>query len=136
MTSRIVYKGDLRTECTHLNSAAKVITDAPLDNHGKGQGFSPTDIVATSLGSCMLTVMGIKAEKMGIDMKGSSISIKKIMGENPRRILRIEASVILSFSTSEKNKNILEKIAINCPVKKSLNSEMEIKETFLWPEII
>lgn len=134
MTSRVVYKGHLRTECTHLNSSTKVITDAPLDNHGKGQAFSPTDTVATSLGSCMLTVMGIKAEKMGLDMKGSSVNINKVMGENPRRILKIEASVKLSFSTTKKNRDILEKIAINCPVKNSLNSEMEIEEIFIWPK--
>tara|TARA_B100000959_G_C14678527_1_gene499584 strand:- start:449 stop:712 length:264 start_codon:yes stop_codon:yes gene_type:complete len=82
----------------------------------------------------MLTVMGIKAKKMGLDMKGSCVDINKIMGENPRRILKIEALVKLSFSTTNKNRKILEKIATNCPVKNSLNSEMEIKEIFIWPK--
>ena len=93
MTSTVIYKGALRTEMQHLLSGSVIENDAPVDNHGKGERFSPTDMVATALGSCLLTTMGIKAETMGIDLTGTSVEITKIMKAEPRRIGGIKAHV-------------------------------------------
>ena len=93
MTSKVTYLGDLRTESVHLKSNNSFITDAPLDNNGKGEAFSPTDTVATGLASCMMTVMGIKARDMGIDLKGTTASVNKIMASDPRRIYKIEVTL-------------------------------------------
>ena len=98
MTSSVIYLGDLRTEATHLASNNKFITDAPLDNQGKGEAFSPTDTVATALASCLLTLMGIKARDLGIDLEGTSARVTKVMGTDPRRITEIQ--VVVSFSKS------------------------------------
>ena len=95
MTSRVTYLGDLRTECEHLQSGNKIITDAPVDNQGKGETFSPTDTVATALASCMLTVMGIKARDMKVDIEGTTAAVTKVMAADPRRISEIE--VVLAF---------------------------------------
>ena len=94
--SNIVYKNNLRTEAVHLSSGETIITDAPIDNKGKGEAFSPTDLVATALGSCMITIMGIAAQKHDIDISGTSASVKKIMGSNPRKI----AEVVIDISMS------------------------------------
>ena len=88
-TSNIIYQGDLRTEATHIRSGQSIITDAPLDNQGKGEVFSPTDLVATALGTCMLTVMGIVAQRYGIDMIGTKANVEKVMGKDPRRIAEV-----------------------------------------------
>ncbi|MBP6828032.1 MAG: OsmC family protein, partial [Saprospiraceae bacterium] len=93
MTSKVEYLGELRTECTHLRSGQKFITDAPVDNQGKGEAFSPTDLSATSLASCMLTTMGISALNHGIDMNGAGAEVHKIMASDPRRIARVEVTV-------------------------------------------
>src|SRR5215207_7323474 len=93
MTSHVVYDGNLRTVGTHKASGTAIETDAPVDNQGKGERFSPTDLVATALGTCMLTVMGIKSRAMGIDLKGTTVDITKIMAANPRRISAIKAIV-------------------------------------------
>jgi uncharacterized OsmC-like protein len=122
-TSKVIYQGGLRTEARHERSGATLFTDAPPDNHGKGEGFSPTDLAATSLATCMLTVMGIEAEQHQIALDGSEVSIQKFMGIAPRRIVKIEA--VLQVRTNRKidveMKKRLEDIAINCPVAKSLD---------------
>jgi uncharacterized OsmC-like protein len=129
-TSTVLYSGQLRTIMTHLSSKQEVITDAPVDNHGKGEAFSPTDLVATGLGSCMLTVMGIKAESLGIDMDGTLVTISKHMGTAPRRITQIDASVVLPASIPEEHREILEMIGRTCPVSKSLHPDLIQNITF------
>lgn len=135
MTSSILYKGQLRTSATHLQSKSVIETDAPTDNHGKGERFSPTDLVATALGSCMLTIMGIKAAEMNIDLVGITIDIQKHMKADPRRIGGVD--VIFTFppalSLSEKEKTILQNAALTCPVAKSLHPEIEQNVSFNWP---
>lgn len=125
MTSKVVYTGSLRTEAEHLKSGAKIITDAPTDNHGKGEAFSPTDSVATGLASCMLTVMGIKAEEIEVNLKGTTAEVTKTMAANPRRISKVEIMINFPETYSEKSRKILENIARTCPVLQSLHPDME-----------
>src|SRR3982751_731102 len=106
MTSTVVYNGDLRTTCTHLQSGSYFETDAPLDNNGKGERFSPTDLMATSLATCMLTVMGIKARSMNFDLTGINVEVLKIMRNDPRRITAIE----LTFHIPEDLKSVDRKV--------------------------
>lgn len=125
-TAHISYTGDLRTECTHLASGSSLQTDAPEDNHGKGEKFSPTDLTATSLGACMITIMGISADSHGFTLGNVEADITKIMASNPRRIAKIQ--IVLRFPDSnyeEKQKLILEKGARNCPVAKSLHPDID-----------
>ncbi|NJN34416.1 MAG: OsmC family protein [Saprospiraceae bacterium] len=111
MTAKVIYQGQLRTQMTHLQSGEIVITDAPKDNHGKGEAFSPTDIVATALGSCMLSIMGIYAQQHGLDIEGTQVHITKHMASAPRRISKIEAKVLMpdGHFYTEKDKKALEK---------------------------
>ncbi len=134
MTSIVTYKGALRTEMQHLQSGSVVENDAPVDNHGKGERFSPTDMVATALGSCMLTTAGIKADSMGIDLTGSTVEVTKIMKAEPRRIGGIKAHVtfVMGLVVDEKQKEILERTARFCPVERSLHPEMELDIQFVW----
>ncbi len=134
MTSEIIYKGNLRCEATHMQSGTSIETDAPVDNQGKGERFSPTDIVATALGTCMMTVMGIKARDMDLNLEGTIISITKIMASEPRRISGIKALVTFpdELSADEKQRAILEKVAMTCPVFQSLHSDIEQDITFNW----
>lgn len=133
MTSKVIYLGDLRTECEHVKSGDKFITDAPTDNNGKGEAFSPTDTVATALASCMLTVMGIKAKQMeGVELKGSTAEVTKIMKAEPRRIARVEIKLNLQGVQTEKEKKILENTARTCPVLNSLHPDMEKEIVFNW----
>lgn len=132
MTSRITYTGELRTTCEHVRSGNTFITDAPVDNNGLGQAFSPTDTVATGLGSCMITVMGIKAKGLGVDLTNTTVEITKHMAENPRRIAKIEAQLILPSSVSEKNRKILEHTAHTCPVHYSLHPDIQKVISFHW----
>ncbi|RXJ50549.1 OsmC family protein [Gelidibacter gilvus] len=132
MTSKVVYLGDLRTECTHVKSGNAFITDAPTDNNGKGLAFSPTDTVATGLASCMMTVMGIKARDMGVDMTGTTAEVTKIMASNPRRISKIEVLMNLPFVADNKTKKILENTGRTCPVLYSLHPDIEKDITFKW----
>ena len=130
MTSTVVYNGDLRTTCTHLKSGSSFETDAPTDNNGKGERFSPTDTLATSLGTCMITVMGIKARAMGFDLDGIKIEVLKIMKADPRRVGRIELTFYIPESLvniDEKTKGILKNTGINCPVMKSIHPDIEVK---------
>ncbi len=132
MTSKVVYQGDLRTENTHLRSGNVYITDAPVDNHGKGEAFSPTDTVATGLANCMITVMGIKAEDLGVDLRGSTVEVTKHMAANPRRISRIELHLELPSEIGERERKILEKAGRTCPVMYSLHEAIEKEIRFSW----
>ncbi|WP_081212081.1 OsmC family protein [Salegentibacter sediminis] len=133
MTSKVVYKGKLRTEAEHLQSGSRMITDAPTDNHGKGEAFSPTDTVATALATCMITMMGIKAEEMGLDLEGTQGEVTKTMAANPRRISKIEVKLDFPVVYSEKQTKILEHTARTCPVLQSLHPEIEKLITFNYP---
>jgi len=133
MTAEILYSGALHTTATHLKSGNVIATDAPVDNKGKGEAFSPTDLVATALGSCILTIMGIAANTHQIDMEGATCQITKIMASNPRRIARIELEIQMpNKNYSDKEKKILEKAAHHCPVSKSLHPDLEEDIKFLW----
>lgn len=132
MTAKVTYTGELRTTCEHVRSGNTFITDAPIDNNGLGQAFSPTDTVATGLGSCMLTMMGIKAKGLDVDLRNSYVEITKHMAANPRRISKIEAKLVLPASVSEKNRKILENTANTCPVHYSLHPDIERAITFDW----
>ena len=132
MTSKITYLGDLRTTSTHLQSGTAILSDAPLDNNGKGEAFSPTDLVANALGSCIMTIMAIKARDLDIDFKDSTAEVTKIMQTDPRRISKIQLVFNMSISVSEKNRLILERVAMNCPVLLSLNPEIDKEITFNW----
>jgi putative redox protein len=130
-TSHIKYLGDLRTQAIHLHSGSELITDAPLDNNGKAEAFSPTDLVATALGSCMLTIMGIAARTHGFPLEGTLVHITKIMNSEPRRIGEIIVELEFpNHSYTEKEKKIIEHAAFNCPVAKSLHSD--IKQTICF----
>ena len=132
MTAKVTYTGELRTTCQHLSSGDKFITDAPIDNNGLGQAFSPTDTVATGLASCMLTVMGIKAKNIEVDLAGATAAVTKHMASDPRRISKIEVNLELPAVVSEKNRIILERTANSCPVHHSLHPDIEKVITFNW----
>jgi putative redox protein len=130
MTSTVVYNGDLRTTCTHLQSSSRVETDAPVDNNGKGERFSPTDLMATSLATCMVTVMGIKARTMGFDLTDVKVEVLKIMKADPRRVGGIELTFHIPDSLKqidEKTKTILRNTGETCPVAKSIHPDIEVK---------
>lgn len=133
-TAQIIYTGELRTTATHLQSGTVIETDAPVDNNGKGERFSPTDLVATALGSCMLTIMGIKARDNNWNIDGTKVSIKKIMGTEPRRITGVQ--VVFDFPAGhgleEKERTILERTAHTCPVAKSIHPDIVQDVTFNW----
>ncbi len=132
MTSKVTYLGDLRTASIHIQSGTEILSDAPLDNNGKGEAFSPTDTVANALASCMMTVMGIKARDLEVDLQGSTAAVTKIMSANPRRIGAIEIMFEMCGVIEEKNKTILERIAMTCPVFLSLHPEIEKRISFNW----
>lgn len=132
MTSRVTYRGDLRTECVHIRSGNHFITDAPIDNNGKGEAFSPTDTVATGLASCMMTVMGIKARDLGVDLLGATAAVTKHMAADPRRISKIEVTLELPGGLSDKHRKILEHTAKTCPVNQSLHPDIERVIAFHW----
>ncbi|MEM6686233.1 MAG: OsmC family protein [Bacteroidota bacterium] len=132
MTSKVTYTGSLRTVSTHIKSGNEFITDAPTDNNGKGEAFSPTDTVATGLASCMLTVMGIKAAQLGVNMENTTAEVTKTMASDPRRISKIEVQVYLPFEADNKTKKILENTANTCPVHYSLHPDIEKIVEFHW----
>mgnify|MGYP002014644932 FL=1 len=131
-TSTILYKNNLRTEATHTASGQVILTDAPIDNNGKGEAFSPTDLVATALASCMITIIAIAAEKNNIDVSKTSANVKKIMGSNPRTISDIVVEVKMSKDLTQKDRIRLEKAALACPVHKSLHPDMKKEVTFTY----
>ncbi|WP_347053093.1 OsmC family protein [Flavobacterium olei] len=132
MTSKVTYLGDLRTKSIHVQSGSEIISDAPLDNNGKGEAFSPTDTVANALASCMMTIMGIKARDLEVDFVGSTAEVTKIMNAEPRRIGAIEVVFEMTGVAEQKSRTILERAAMTCPVFLSLSSEIEKKITFNW----
>lgn len=132
MTSEVIYLGDLRTQSTHLASQASIVSDAPIDNNGKGEAFSPTDYVANALASCMLTIMGIKAKELNIDISQSRVEVTKIMQKEPRKIGEVQVRIFMSISADKKTQTILENVARACPVAKSLHPDIQQKITFIW----
>ena len=131
---KTTYLGGLRTEAIHEQSGTKLMTDAPLDNHGKGEAFSPTDLVATALGSCMLTIMGISAEANGYKLEGTTLEIEKIMVANPRRIgeIKVEVNFPEGSNFTDKQKRVIEAAAKSCPVYNTLAPEVQKSITFNW----
>ena len=134
MTSSVVYDGELRTSCTHLQSGSIFETDAPTDNQGKGERFSPTDLVGTALASCMLTTMAIRARSLEAMIRGIRIDVKKVMAINPRRIsaLHLTFHYPSGFSATPAQQIELEQIAMTCPVKESIHPDIELLIDFNW----
>ena len=132
-TSTSKYSGELRTHSVHTQSGETYITDAPTDNEGKGEAFSPTDIVSTALASCLLTIMGIKARDLGIDIAGTTAKVSKIMTSSPRRINEIKIAISISKSFDTKTQSLLEHAALKCPVANSLHPDLNQNISFNWP---
>ncbi len=134
MTSKIVYQGGLRCEAEHIRSGSTIQTDAPVDNMGKGALFSPTDLVATALAACILTTMGIAANAREMNIDGSDCTVEKIMAAEPRRISEVKVVITMrgQESFSDKEKSLMEHIAISCPVFVSLHPDMKKDITFIW----
>ena len=132
-TSNIIYLGELRTEAEHIRSGNKIITDAPVDNQGKGEFFSPTDLLATSLGCCMITIMGIAARTHGFNIDGTKIDVTKVMGTNPRRVVEIVINLHLPHSNyTDKERKIIELSAKECPVAQSLHPDLKQTINFIF----
>lgn len=123
-TSKVIYQGDLRTTAIHLQSNNEIITDAPTDNQGKGEAFSPTDLLATSLASCMLTIIGIKACDMEIDVAGTTTEVTKIMAAEPRRVSEIHVEITFNQELDDKTQKIFYNTALTCPVAKSIHPDI------------
>lgn len=134
MTSKVIYKGDLRTVATHTLSGSEIETDAPPDNNGKGERFSPTDLVATSLASCICTMMGIAGRTHDINIDGTECTVEKIMLPAPRRIgeIKVELHFPQNKKYTDKEKEILRKTALTCPVIESLHPDMKKTIDFKW----
>ncbi len=132
MTSTVEYKGNLRTEAIHIESGKKILTDAPKDNFGNGESFSPTDLLATSLSACMLSIMGIVARRDNIDIVGIKTEITKVMYSEPRRVGEIHVKIFMPTSLIEKQRTILENAAHTCPVAKSLHPDIIQKIEFIY----
>jgi putative redox protein len=129
----IRYTGELHCAATHGPSASEIATDAPVDNNGKGESFSPTDLVATALGTCMATVMAIAAQRHQIELKGMTVEITKEMSkDNPRRIVRLASTMQIPLSEDHPQRELLEKAALGCPVNHSLHPEIEKPVKFIW----
>ena len=134
MTAKIVYEGQLRCECTHLQSGTVMETDAPTDNRGKGERFSPTDTLCVSLATCMITTMALKASDMKIELGGTRIDLTKFMLSDPRRISKISLDLHIPgiAGVSEKDRAILQKVGDNCPVAKSLHPDLQLNIEYHW----
>ena len=133
VTIDIQYQGDLRCEAVHQPSGTRLHTDAPKDNQGKGESFSPTDLVATALGTCMLTLMGIAARSLNVDLKGTRVTVQKEMVATPmRRIGRLTVKIVVLARVTEEQKQKLEQAALTCPVHKSLHPDVQTPVQFLW----
>jgi len=129
----VVYQGDLRCEATHEPSGRTLLTDAPVDNHGKGESFSPTDLVATALGSCMATIMGIVASRHDVDLHGMRVTIVKSMGAEPvRHISKLNTIIHIPAEPADDVKRTLERAALSCPVHASLSERTEKPVLFRW----
>ena len=135
MVSKVLYEGSLRTRAVRIASGSTIVTDAPTDNNGKGEAFSPTDLVATSLASCMLTIMGIIAERDGINLKGAHAEVEKVMSKNPRRISKVGIKMHLNGRLINlPDRDRLERAARHCPVGGSLHPEIEEEVVFVYDE--
>ncbi|MCC5832606.1 MAG: OsmC family protein [Chlamydiales bacterium] len=131
----VLYEGDLHTVVTHEPSGQRLHTDAPIDNKGKGETFSPTDLIGASVASCIATVIGVYAERKGWDLRGMRLSVEKTMSTDaPRRIVSLSVEIWMPISIEEKEKEKLEKIALTCPVHNSLRQEIEKPVIFHWKE--
>lgn len=130
--SSVIYKGELRCECTHLQSGTVIETDAPTDNRGKGERFSPTDLLCISLATCMVTTMGIRASDMQLKLDGTKLEITKHMLSEPRRIGKIDIKLLLPAGFEEKDRMILQKIGDNCPVMKSIHPDLNVQVEYFW----
>ena len=131
-TYEVKYQGNLRTTAIHLDSGSEINTDAPKDNHGLGKTFSPTDMLCSSLASCILTIMAITVEKNNIDIKGTFAKVKKTMGSNPRKIIKIQIDIIFPKDYDFKTKTILERAAHNCPVHHSISENIDKNVSFYY----
>ena len=131
-TSIVRYLGELRTSSMHMQSGTEIITDAPLDNHGKGEAFSPTDMVANSLATCMITIMAIKARDMDVELKGTTAEVTKVMAADPRRISEIHIHFEMNHLADDKTRIILERVGMQCPVHFSLHPDIKKEITFNW----
>jgi len=131
-TFEIKYQGNLRTTATHLDSGSEISTDAPKDNYGLGETFSPTDMVCSALASCILTIMAIAVEKNDVDIKNTTAIVKKTMGNNPRRIVKIEIDLTFPKEYDSKTRTILERAAHNCPVHHTLSESVEKNISFKY----
>jgi len=134
MTANIIYKGTLRCEAKHVQSGSVIETDAPTDNRGKGERFSPTDLLCVSLATCIATTMGIKADDMKIDLTDTTVEVTKHMLPDPRRVAKIEVKLTMpsTLQLDEKDKTILERVGNNCPVTKSLHPDLEVIIEYNW----
>ncbi len=134
MTATIIYTGQLRCSATHNQSGSVIETDAPTDNRGKGERFSPTDLLCVSLGTCIITTMGIKAADMEVDLNGTTLEIQKHMLSDPRRVGKIEVTIGFpqALRLDEKTRIILERVGDNCPVQKSLHTDVERIINYKW----
>ncbi len=134
MTATILYEGNFRCNARHIQSNNVIESDAPTDNRGKGERFSPTDLVCTALATCMITTMAMKATDMGIELKDTRVDVKKHMASDPRRISQIDVAVSFpkNLTIDQKKKIILQRTGDNCPVIKSLHPDVIINATYTW----
>src|SRR3982751_5035557 len=134
MTATIVYTGQLRCNATHNQSGTVIETDAPTDNRGKGERFSPTDLLCVSLGTCIITTIGIRATDMGIDLNGTKLQVQKHMLSDPRRVGRVDITIDFpaSLQLQEKDRSLLQKIGDNCPVQKSIHPDIQTNVVYNW----
>jgi putative redox protein len=129
----IAYQGELRCAATHMPSGAVMVTDAPKDNHGKGESFSPTDLVATALGSCMMTIMGIAAQKLGLDLRGATVTVRKSMIATPtRRVGELAVVIAVPLVLEDAHKEALIHAAMTCPVYESIHPDIATPVDFRW----
>ena len=129
---KAVYIGNLQIECMHKDSGAKIVTNAPKEVGGLGQSFSPTDLVALALGTCMLTVLAMAANKLGIDLKGTTLEVEKEMGSTPRKIVKIVVRIRCPHAVNKQIQEKLEKAALECPVYYSLHPDVRKEIDFIW----
>jgi uncharacterized OsmC-like protein len=133
VTLTTIYEGGLRCRASHGPSGTTLVTDAPVDNHGKGESFSPTDLVATALGGCMMTIMGIVADRHGLDLAGMTAETVKVMSDAaPRRIASLKTTITIPLPADHESRPVLEQAAVTCPVHKSLHPEIDAAVEFVW----
>jgi uncharacterized OsmC-like protein len=133
LISTVTYQGELRTEALHLRSMQSIVTDAPLDNQGKGEAFSPTDLMSTSLACCAMTIMGIKARDLGLDLTGTRIEVEKVMASDPRRVAAIHVAFHFPSNLDPDDRLRIERAGLTCPVAKSLHPDLQQHFVFHWP---